>query len=150
MFSIDCAPLSEFDDYEDLLTALEFAKDSLSREAPVKRPSYQFDYREVGLETVDEVLGYADIAGTNTPLGVVGSFEPIAEEGEWVVFPLSGLREHLENVAPEAVVAFNEFGSLDRAVSSRPSLTPGDQLAIAVLECLDFCQKSRLVLAFAW
>lgn len=151
MFSIDCAGLSDFEDYEQIVTALAVAETTLSHEGPTVRPSFQFDYREVGLETIKTVLGYAKIAVTNTPLGVVGSFEPIGEEGEWVVFPLTGLRQFLESTNPVAVANFDRCGSLDTVFStvSQPQ-TPGDQLVIAVLECLHFCQENNLVLAFAW
>lgn len=151
MFSIDCAPLSDFEDYQDILAALAGVGVPISRGVPATRPSYQFDYKEVGLDTVKRMLGYAGIAVTNTPLGVAGSFEPVAEDGEWVVFPLAGLQKHFENVAAAAVRAFDQFGSLDSLDNARgPELTPGDQLVVAVLECLHFCKENRLILAFAW
>lgn len=151
MFSIECAALSDFDEYDEILAALGLAKVFISSDAPSTRPSYHFDYREVGLDNVKRVLGYAGIAVTNTPLGVGGSFDPIAHEGEWVVFPLEGLRRHFEGIAEGAVRDYERFGSLDRVIEARgPDVTPGDQLVVAILECLRFCEVNSLVLTFAW
>jgi hypothetical protein len=151
VFSVDCAPLSDFDAYGDILVALASVKASITRDAPTARPSYQFDYGEIGLDTVKRVLVYAGIAATNTPLGVSGSFEPITKNREWVVFPLHGLRKHFESIAREAVKDFDRCGSLDAVVQARGvEMTPGDQLLLAVLECLNFCEENKLILAFAW
>ena len=151
MFSIECAPLSDFEEHAEIVEALNRANVAVSNDLPSRRPSYQFDYREVGVETVKRLFAYADIAVTNTPVGADGSFAPIASSGEWVVFPLEGLRSYLEASSPSGLRAYREFGSLDRIPDAMGStLGVEDQLAMATLECLSFCETHQLLLAFSW
>ncbi len=151
MFSVDCVSLSEFEDYPNLFKALAEAGVPIASEPPAARPSFQFGYREVGLDTLKRVLGYAGIVDTNTPLGVAGLFDPVAEEGEWVIFPLAGLRKHIEHTSGAAYEEFSRFRSLASFECARGTgITPADQIVIAVLECLEFCERNRLILAFGW
>ena len=151
MFSIDCAPFSDFEEHAEIVQALDSVDAEVSRDVPAQRPSYQFDYREIGIETVKRLFAYADIAVTNTPVGVTGSFAPVASSGAWVVFPLEGLRSHIEATSPSGLRAYREFGSLDRIPDAMGStLGVEDQLAMATLECLSFCKTHQLLLAFSW
>jgi hypothetical protein len=55
-------------------------------------PFLQIGYDEIDPVALDRVLEYAKISQTNGPVGIPRLLNPISNSGEWVLFPISGLR----------------------------------------------------------
>jgi hypothetical protein len=96
-------------------------------------PFLQAGYDEIDPDELDRVLAYANIAGTNGPVGVPRLSAPVSHGTEWVLFPIVALREHLSTVRENETI----------------SSTAAD-FASAVDAVAQYCQRNDLLMVFRW
>lgn len=156
MFEITPTPISEcraqiersLSGHEALLGLLP-----ASAEASVageQRPFVQLAAEELAGEDVDEILGYAGIPASNAPIGLPMRFQPMSSEGV-LLFPLEGLEQHLRQVAPDIVQAFNRSGSMDAFAEQRGDSMGGREYLVGgLLECIRFCRSHDEALVIRW
>ena|ERR1700730_13424000 len=116
-----------------------------------KRPFVQLSYDELPDEEIDRVLGYEGIPRFNAPVGLPLEMKPIRlGANEYLLYPLSGLRNHLRLVARETVSDLEKAGSMDNFVAGRKSISALEYLVGGVWQCIGFCETNWEALSIRW
>ena len=118
-------------------------------------PSLQLSYDELSATEIDRLLGYAGIATSNTPIGLDVDFPPCTigddPRDQFLLFPLTGLENHLATEEPGIVEAIRNLGSLDAFIEARAdAMTAVEYLVVGTLTCIEFCRWRRQTLAITW
>lgn len=95
-------------------------------------PFLQLSYDDLGIDSIEQLFAYANLALVNTPIGAPSDFDPIVEGANWIVYPLAGLRSSIAALAPDSIA------NVDAG------------LIAELLRCIDFAQANRLLLSIAW
>jgi hypothetical protein len=118
----------------DLAAALrqlcEDVKESWTGEAG--EPFMQLSYDEISIETVEELFGYADVALTNSPVGVPCDVEPKSKGREWVLFSLQRFEFFLNGLRTSRNERFDE------------------EIIKELVDLIRFCVHRRLLLGISW
>ncbi len=101
---------------------------------------------------LEQVFSYANISKINGPLGFAGTFDLISRPPELVVFPLSGLLNHLKASIPEQLAALYSQGEPDRFLSQPPPSygAAQDFLVAGTLACIAFASRFQCALSIRW
>ncbi len=121
-------------------------------------PFIQVSYDEIGLESLDRILGYANIVNSNQPLGLPYDFTPFAahnsEGNEFLLYPLAGLDHHLRTNHPEIMERLKGHTSLDSFFASLENqgndVTAEEYLVLTLTHAIRFCSERKIGLATQW
>jgi hypothetical protein len=116
---------------------------------PGKRPFVQLSHQEIPAEDVEQVLGYADIARANAPVGFPCDFEPRKLGPDYLLFPLPRLEAHLRTTWPELIAEYERHGSLEQFLDSR-DMPAREYLIAGLLSCIKWCYEHRAALEIRW
>jgi len=122
---------------------------------PDRRPFVQIGYDEIPGEELDRLLGFSGIVQANEPIGLPCEFDAFTWQttsgSDVLLFPLNGLRSHFRMVVPEVYWEFETSRSMDSFAKIRgDAMTPTEYLVGGSIECISFCERNRLGLAFRW
>ena len=115
---------------------------------PAERPFVQLSHQEIPEDDVEEVLGYAGITKANSPVGLPCDFEP-ERVGQYLLFPLAQLEDHLRQTQGELIAEYERHGSLEEFLDSR-DMPARDYLVAGLLDCINWCRKHRAALIIRW
>jgi hypothetical protein len=115
------------------------------------RPFVQLAYDDIDPAFLDLALGYADIAKTGGAVGLDGSFSPVRQGLEFVVFPLSGFEKHLEQNLETMVSALRAQGEPTRFLTAHHQYPSAEELLVAgLLACILFARQHHQALCVRW
>ena len=118
---------------------------------PGNRPFVQLAYGDIDPAFLDLALGYADIANTGGAVGLDGSFCPIRQKLDLVVFPLSELEKHLEQNLETMVSALRAQGEPTRFLTALHQYSSAEELLVAgLLACILFARQHHQALCVRW
>lgn len=115
---------------------------------PAQRPFVQLSHQDIPEDDVEAVLGYAGITKAHAPVGLPCDFEP-ESVGQYFLFPLAKLEDHLRQTQGELIAEYERQGSLDEFLESR-DMPARDYLVAGLLDCINWCRKYRAALIICW
>lgn len=115
---------------------------------PAQRPVVQLSHQDISADDVESILGYAGITKANAPVGLPCDFEP-ERVGQYLLFPLSQLEDHLRRTQGALIAEYERHGSLDGFLEAR-DMPARDYLVAGLWDCINWCRKYRAALVFRW
>jgi hypothetical protein len=137
---------SEASGAEDLLTSV-VPDEQLCPSA--ERPFVQLSHQEVPAQDVEQVLGYAGITASNSPIGLPCDFEPRKLGRNCLLFPLRHLEAHVRRAHPGLIAEYERHSSFEKFLDSR-EMPARDYLVAGLLECIKWCFQNRAPLTIRW
>lgn len=131
------------------------AMDLPSNEPTRSVPFVELAYDEISAEELDRVFSYADIAKTNSPIGIDCNGTPVLLGGEaennFLLFSIDELETAIRRDFDEISSSYQRVGSMDALVGELgDSMTAIEYLVAGVLDCIRFCKEFGYSIAIKW